>query len=147
MQWTPPPMAMHMPNRVMSPPQAHSADSAALWDKVFQSHEASTILSAPLMEEAAGTSTQESVQIRHDADELARTAGELIETVKDEQNPKFKNSQFLQLMRGLRDGDIVVDGNDMVQRSEASSEALLSESKGKGKERVCCEWILVSDLS
>lgn len=133
MQWSPPPMGMHMPSRVMSPlSQAQFPASAALWDKEFQSHETSVIAQpVPQVAEASASALTEAPQMLHDADDLARTAGELIETVKNEQNPKFKNSQFMQLMRGLRDGEIVVDGNDMVKRAEASE--AVTKDKGKGR--------------
>lgn len=135
MQWAPSLVPMHMPPRVISPlAQAHSPTSIALWDKEFQSHEASASSSDLRASQIPTSTTEEKIQLRHDADDLARTAAELIETVKDEQNPKFKNSQFLQLMKSLRDGDIVVDGNDMVQRSEANSSVdPASLDKGKGR--------------
>ena len=48
-----------------------------------------------------------------DGDELARTAGELLNSVKDNQSEKFQQSSFLALMRQLRDKEVVVDGNEM----------------------------------
>ena len=70
----------------------------------------------------------------HNPDELARTAALLIDTVKSETNPKFKNSAFMGLMRQLRDGEVVVEGNDMVQRSDTTGgvEAPMN-TKGKGR--------------
>jgi peroxin-5 len=52
-----------------------------------------------------------------DDDELARTAGMLVDAVKEETNPKFKNSAFLSFMRQVRDKEVVVDGNDLVRAS------------------------------
>ena len=52
---------------------------------------------------------------RIDADELSRTAGLLIDAVKEETNPKFKNSVFLGLMRQLRDREVVIEGTEMVK--------------------------------
>jgi len=68
-------------------------------------------------------------------DDLARAAGEIINAVSHDENPKFKNSQFLGLMRQLRDHDVVVEGNDMVHASEASKATNLpvTDAKGKGK--------------
>jgi peroxin-5 len=54
------------------------------------------------------------------ADDLAATAGMLLESVKDEQNPKFQNSSFMRLMHLLHDREVVVDGNDMVERSSGA---------------------------
>lgn len=144
MQWShsPSPMAMHTPARMLSPQQMQSSESAVLWDKEFQSLETHSTVSPSLQtEEAVSNSIQETVRAPLDADELARTAAELLDAVKTEQNPKFKNSQFLQLMRGLKDGEIVVDGNDMVQKSEASGMSEIS-NKGKGKEKMQCKLIL-----
>lgn len=46
------------------------------------------------------------------ASDLARVAGELIHNVSHETNDKFKNSQFLNLMRHIRDREIEVRNND-----------------------------------
>lgn len=53
----------------------------------------------------------------HDADGLARTAGELLDKVKHESNPKFQNSNFLSLMRQLRDREVHVEGDKIVDVS------------------------------
>ena len=72
----------------------------------------------------------------HDA--LARTAGQLVEALREEQNPKFKNSQFMGLMRSLADRTSVVEGNDIVLTPSVLTDTTLSSTdvKGKGKERV-----------
>lgn len=70
----------------------------------------------------------------HDPDELARTAGLLLDTVQGETNAKFKNSAFMGLMRQLRDGEMIVEGNEMVERSEAVGGVQSSvDLKGKGR--------------
>lgn len=43
------------------------------------------------------------------SDDLARTAGQLLNSVKDNDSDKFQNSVFLQLMRQLRDKEVVVE--------------------------------------
>ena len=72
-----------------------------------------------------------------DPDELARAAGQVIDAVRHEQNPKFQNSQFLGLMKQLRDREVVVEGSKMVPKEEASGWAADFQStvdvKGKGK--------------
>lgn len=45
----------------------------------------------------------------------------LVDAVKEETNPKFKNSAFLSFMRQVRDKEVVVEGNDMVRASEATT--------------------------
>lgn len=72
-----------------------------------------------------------------DPDELARAAGKVIDAVRHEQNPKFKNSEFLGLMKQLRDREVVVEGDKMIPKEEATG--LASELqpavdvKGKGR--------------
>lgn len=62
-------------------------------------------------------SAGESQQGVHDADGLARTAGELLDKVKHDSNPKFQNSSFLSLMRQLRDREVHVEGDRIVNVS------------------------------
>ena len=70
-----------------------------------------------------------------EADLLARTAGLLIEAVEHERNPKFANSQFLGLMKQLRDRKAIVEGNDIVaappQMAQAGTASV--DLKGKGR--------------
>ena len=63
-------------------------------------------------------------------------AGLLLENVKDESNPKFRKSQFMGLMRQLRDGEVIVEGNQMVENhgwSTANDTASQVDVKGKGR--------------
>ncbi|KAL8727927.1 MAG: hypothetical protein Q9181_005528 [Wetmoreana brouardii] len=57
---------------------------------------------------------QESQSKEQEADELARTAGQLLENVKHEQSAKFQESNFLSLMRQLRDKDVRIEGDNFV---------------------------------
>lgn len=52
---------------------------------------------------------------RNDDDALAATAQELLEKVENNQTDKFRNSQFLGLMRRLRDREVKVEGDKMVE--------------------------------
>ena len=56
-----------------------------------------------------------------DAEELARTAGQLLENVKGDQSQKFQESKFLSLMRQLRDREVRVEGDKLVDVSIPSS--------------------------
>lgn len=47
-----------------------------------------------------------------DADDLARTAGQLLDSVRNEQSQKFQQSNFLALMRRIRDREVEVAGDD-----------------------------------
>ena len=81
------------------------------------------------MEESAPKGSSQ--QPANDGDELAQTAALLLENVKHETNPKFQNSQFLGLMKQLRDGQMVVEGNQMVESDGRTSSKV--DVKGKGR--------------
>ena len=72
---------------------------------------ADTILAPP---------TSETLNPQVEADELSRTAGYLLDTLKDEKNVKFQQSSFLALMRQLRDKEVQVDGDKMIPVSPFS---------------------------
>lgn len=54
-----------------------------------------------------------------EADRLAETAGELFDRLQFERetDEKFRNSKFMALMKKLRDREVVVSGNEMVETS------------------------------
>lgn len=52
-----------------------------------------------------------------DPDAMARTAGQLLESVRSNTSEKFQNSQFLQLMRQFRDREVQVEGDKIVGRA------------------------------
>jgi len=54
---------------------------------------------------------------KNDADELARTAGQLLDNVRHDQSLKFQQSSFLSLMRQLRDREVEVEGDKLVDVS------------------------------
>jgi hypothetical protein len=64
---------------------------------------------------------QEQPQRNDDDDEMAATAGQLLNSVADNTSEKFQNSQFLELMRRLRDREVRVEGDKMVDVSNAQS--------------------------
>ena len=76
---------------------------------------------ARLLQQEPATEPARPMEKPFDDDELARTAGVLVDAMKEEANPKFKNSAFLSLMRQVRDKDVVVDGNDLVRASDATT--------------------------
>jgi hypothetical protein len=47
-----------------------------------------------------------------DNEELAKTAGALLDSVKHDQSEKFRSSNFLALMRRLRDREVQVQGDE-----------------------------------
>jgi hypothetical protein len=59
-----------------------------------------------------------------DPDALARTAAHLLNSVSSNTSSKFANSEFLSLMRQLRDKEVKVDGDNIVgTNSEAQVQA------------------------
>jgi hypothetical protein len=62
----------------------------------------------PYQEQKTRTPDQDS----RDADELARTAGQLLTSVQHDTSDKFQNSQFLALMRKIRDGEVKIQGEE-----------------------------------
>lgn len=101
------------------------------WDEAFLTHEA---LSS--VERVADAVEDQRPKIE-DPDELARAAGKVIDAVRHEQNPKFKNSEFLGLMKQLRDREVVVEGDKMIPKEEATRLASdlqpAVDVKGKGR--------------
>lgn len=49
---------------------------------------------------------------RNDSDELAKTAGQLLNSVSHETNQKFRESNFLELMRRIRDREVQIEGDE-----------------------------------
>lgn len=58
---------------------------------------------------------EERDQEKHDADELAKTAGQLLDTLSQDTSQKFQESQFVALMRKLRDKTVKVEDGKMVE--------------------------------
>ena len=69
-----------------------------------------TILNTEAQEEQKHESKDES-------NELARTAGQLLDNLKHDHSQKFQNSSFLSLMRQLRDREVHVEGDKLVDVS------------------------------
>jgi peroxin-5 len=67
---------------------------------------------APEMVEEKGKQKE---QLQKENDDLARTAGQLLDSVQENTSTKFQNSTFLALMRKIRDHEVVVEDNDMVE--------------------------------
>ncbi|RKP27022.1 hypothetical protein SYNPS1DRAFT_27309, partial [Syncephalis pseudoplumigaleata] len=59
---------------------------------------------------------------------LAATAGQVVDIVNESSNPKFKQSNFLQFMRRLRDQEVVVEGNKVVEQHAPVDHATATSS-------------------
>jgi peroxin-5 len=104
-------------------------------ESAFQSVEATSVVSTSEFELQAEQSQHPSQP--QEADLLARTAGLLVQSVDHEKNPKFANSQFLGLMKQLRDRTAIVEGNDIVAApldwQLGQEHTVPADLKGKGK--------------
>ncbi|RAL16612.1 protein pex20 [Aspergillus homomorphus CBS 101889] len=54
----------------------------------------------------------------HDADALARTAGQLVDSLKHDTSQKFRDSNFLALMRRIRDREVHIQGDEFQETSQ-----------------------------
>jgi uncharacterized protein YjgD (DUF1641 family) len=68
--------------------------------------------------EAATEEQSESVNQQGDDEELAKTAGQLLESVSDNTSKKFQESSFFALMRQLRDHEVRVEGDSFTEVSQ-----------------------------
>ncbi|KAF3928858.1 hypothetical protein ABW20_dc0103702 [Dactylellina cionopaga] len=72
--------------------------------------------SSPIIEEViTEEKPAEKDRSQEDADELARTAGQLVDTLSQDTSKKFQESQFIALMRKLRDKTVKVEDGKMVE--------------------------------
>ncbi|KAF9469921.1 hypothetical protein BDZ94DRAFT_1317018 [Collybia nuda] len=124
-----------MPSLVRASPihvQTPVVTNQVSWDKEFSAQE----LRVAVPSSASLDDIQQNQQILHErpaeGDELAKTAGLLLENVKDEQNPKFQNSEFMGLMKQLRDGRVIVEGNQMVENIGQSTSTTTQLETGAG---------------
>ncbi|CAO3634257.1 unnamed protein product [Cunninghamella blakesleeana] len=93
---------------------AAKQDAEANWEKEFAAKE----------DWASEFAEQEKGNEEKDAtnnDALARTAAMLLDSVDINENPKFKNSQFMGLMQKLRDRTVHVEGDKMVETGKSAS--------------------------
>lgn len=100
--------------------QAEMQKSSPLIDLVhdlvhMHSSEEIPVGSDPILEGSA--QERQNHDDRDDVDELARTAGQLLSNVKHDHSQKFQNSSFLSLMRQLRDREVHVEGDKLVNVS------------------------------
>ncbi|KZT26687.1 TPR-like protein [Neolentinus lepideus HHB14362 ss-1] len=151
MHWSPPiagyamspmpafaPMSMQIPQQQQIQQQPNVQVDPSVWDQEFQFRAVPEIAdtSASILENATGSQNMSP----QEQDELARTAGLLVETLRAEQSPKFQNSEFMGLMKQLRDRKVIVEGNTMVEKDASGSIAgwateMQEDAKGKGKAR------------
>ncbi|KAF8839469.1 TPR-like protein [Paxillus ammoniavirescens] len=123
-------MSGMMPAMTVSVQRPSMQTDQISWDKEFQSQEFLLSTSAPVVAEAPPQ--EQHHQQRPDApvDDMARIAAQVIDSVKHEQNPKFQKSEFMNLMRQLRDGEVKVEDDKIVPKELFTGSA---DVKGKGR--------------
>jgi len=62
-----------------------------------------------------------------DPDALARTAGQLLDSVRNNQSEKFQKSEFLELMRALKHKEVMVQGENIVGANDGGREYKVDE--------------------
>ncbi|KXS11909.1 TPR-like protein [Gonapodya prolifera JEL478] len=82
------------------------------WEQEFIQQEADRWVEEFSQQEAARVDTDDA------RDTLAQTAGMLLEVVRDSTNPKFKQSKFMDFMRQLRDREVAIEGNKVVEQKQ-----------------------------
>lgn len=88
-------------------------------EQIWQDLDQAGYMKTPQNERVEQTPQQQEEQPNmNDDDEMAATAGRLLERVADNTSEKFQNSQFLELMRRLRDREVRVEGDKMVETNE-----------------------------
>ncbi|KAH9485130.1 Peroxisomal targeting signal receptor [Psilocybe cubensis] len=114
-------------------PQPAVTNKRISWDREFSAQELQHTVSTPVVTQIDEPVQEQIQRPGGEADELARTAGMLLENVRHEQNPKFQKSQFMGLMKQLRDGEVIVEGNQMVESEGRTSSQANIDLKGKGR--------------
>ncbi|TPX66106.1 hypothetical protein CcCBS67573_g07934 [Chytriomyces confervae] len=94
-----------------------------LFDQAFEEAAANATSVSSLPVETLKQTENTLVDIQGpDADTLLqKTAAHLIETVDGATNPKFANSKFLEFMKAIRDGEVGIEGNQVVEKSGGES--------------------------
>lgn len=92
-----------------------------IWEELEAAGYTRSLTPAQTLQPEPKEEEQQQPQPKHDDDEMAQTAGRLLERVSDNTSEKFQNSQFLSLMRRLRDHEVRVEGDKMVEVSTTQS--------------------------
>ncbi|KAF9959867.1 hypothetical protein BGZ65_013030, partial [Modicella reniformis] len=109
------------------------AKKVSEWESEFQAEHAPKTWAEEFTAQDSSMTDQDS------KDALAKTAGLLLESVDTQNNEKFKNSSFMQFMRRLRDQEVAIEGNKLVEQtapvagSDWTDSFCRQDSGGKGK--------------
>ncbi|KAI8631102.1 hypothetical protein F5Y19DRAFT_425059 [Xylariaceae sp. FL1651] len=116
---------------IQNGPQADKgADELKSHNDTNQTTSPNTATSKPVAEE---TTKEDSAETQDTDTELARAAQQLVDSVSDNGSDKFKNSEFLALMRRIASQQLTVQGNDLVEAPQPSSTETGSGSHVTGR--------------
>ncbi|GAB7339007.1 hypothetical protein MBLNU457_5673t1 [Dothideomycetes sp. NU457] len=96
------------------------------------------------------TQPQEQEPPQTNNDDLSRAAGELVDKLQTNTSSKFQNSSFLALMRRVRDKEIIVEGDQMIESGAASSQAkpdYIPPRQGNNPPAVNSNWHMTGNMS
>ena len=77
------------------------------WDTLFQN-----IVDG---KDTAPQSESVAINAETNEDAIAQTADQLLDIVSQSSNPKFKQSEFVRFIQQLRDKDLIIEGNKLIQ--------------------------------
>ncbi|KAI9221065.1 hypothetical protein BC828DRAFT_397727 [Blastocladiella britannica] len=132
-----------------APPVHLTAEDTAALDRAFeQARESHDTASWADQYATANPTTgeawaEEFAATASDRESLARTAGELLEAVgaQADGNPKFSNSEFMKFMTQLRDREVEIEGDKVVNGSSAARDAeWATEFEGRSDDYVESMW-------
>jgi hypothetical protein len=104
-------------------------------EQIWQDLEAAGYMRTPVqerMEQQSEPAKEEEKPRLNDDDEMAATAGRLLERVADNTSEKFQNSQFLGLMRRLRDREVRVEEDKIIEVDATASTAASTSNAVQG---------------
>lgn len=130
-----PMLDMHATHQIAAPMQQDPVEHITQWEDAFMQHALKqspkgtvTDLHTTQMEELHESLTARPVSPsqlanQNDPDALAKTAGDLLQNMSGDlaNNTKMRDSSFMALMRKLRDREIVVEGDKMVEAVASTS--------------------------
>lgn len=97
--------------------QAFENAKAQLEESQDREQLAEAVRETVVVQKVAEEEKKEMKDKEYDSDELARTAAQLLDSLSGNQSQKFQESTFLALMRRLRDREVKVEGDKMVEVS------------------------------
>ncbi|CDU25625.1 related to peroxisomal targeting signal receptor [Sporisorium scitamineum] len=127
------------PQQHFSPAQQSSTAPQldnAKWAEAFTAFEASSQHAEPAPALATDAKPIEKVDYANpqERDELAQTAGRLLSSIEHDQSTKFRQSNFLDLMRKIRDKQAGIQGDNIVENADIAAIPILDKGKAKAHE-------------